>query len=150
MRGPLRLLPVLGLLAPVSFSPVLADDLGKEFFATVCAACHGEGGVGTDGLAPPLVDAELWDALGDKSPAYIAGVMANGLSGKITVNGQDYIGLVMPPQTESGTPEELVAAANYVLQELNGKPQKVSIADLDAASTPPLTHKQLRALRAGE
>ncbi|MFG1419267.1 cytochrome c [Xanthobacter sp. V0B-10] len=150
MRKPLLLAAALGLLAPLASAPAGAEDLGRGFFNSVCAACHGEGGVGTEGLAPPLVDAELWARLGDKAPAYVSGVLASGLSGRITANGQDYIGLVMPPQAEAGTPEQLAAAATYVLQELNRTTQKVTPAQVEAALKAPLAHKQLRALREGQ
>ena len=80
--------------------PALADagETGEALFSSICAACHGDQGQGTAGIAPPLVDPTLWQGLGDKAPVYIAGVMAGGMSGKINANGVDYIGLVMPTQ----------------------------------------------------
>ncbi|KQT64052.1 MULTISPECIES: c-type cytochrome [unclassified Aureimonas] len=139
----------LGLLAALlSAAPALAAD-GAALFAGTCAACHGEGGVGIDGLAPPLVDAELWTGLGDKAPTYLAGVMAGGLSGKITAKGIDFVGLVMPPQTE--IPDaELAAIGTYVLKELNGLSVAPDEAAIAAAKAAPPTHKALRALRRGE
>lgn len=136
-----------GLLA-LAASPALAAD-GAALFAGTCAACHGDGGIGVPGLAPPLVDAELWTALGDKTPAYLAGVMAGGLSGKITVKGVDFVGLVMPPQTE--IPDaDLAAIGAYVLKDLNGLSAAPDEAAIAAAKATPPTHKALRALRRGE
>jgi mono/diheme cytochrome c family protein len=129
--------------------PALAADHGKDMFVAVCEACHGEGGVGTEGVAPPLVDPALWSRLGDKAPAYLAGVLAGGLSGKISANGIDYIGLVMPPQSEAGSSKELAAVANYVLKDLNGLASVADAAGIDAALNAPQSHKQLRALREG-
>ncbi|MDQ0322730.1 mono/diheme cytochrome c family protein [Pararhizobium capsulatum DSM 1112] len=136
-------------LITVSPAPALAADHGKDMFVAVCEACHGEGGVGTEGVAPPLVDPALWSRLGDKAPTYIAGVLAGGLSGKISANGIDYIGLVMPPQTEAGSLEELTAVANYVLKDLNGLGSFAHTATIDAALKAPQAHKQLRAMREG-
>lgn len=133
-----------------SVSPALAADHGKDMFVAVCEACHGEGGVGTEGVAPPLVDPDLWSRLGDKAPAYLAGVLAGGLSGKISAKGIDYIGLVMPPQSEGASAEELAAVANYVLKDLNGLSATTDAADIHAALKAPQTHKQLRAMREGQ
>jgi nitrite reductase (NO-forming) len=137
------------LLLIASPSVSHAGAAGEATFASVCAACHGDKGVGTEGLAPPLVDPALWQALGDKAPRYIAGVMAGGMSGKITANGIDYVGLVMPPQAELGA-DDLVAVAAYVLKELNGLPAGPDKADVEAALAAPPSHKELRALRKGE
>lgn len=146
-----RWLALAGMAAfAASGAPALAADHGKEMFVTVCEACHGEGGIGTEGVAPPLVDPELWSRLGDKAPSYIAGVLAGGLSGKISAKGIDYIGLVMPPQSEAGSAEELAAVANYVLKDLNGLSGTTDAAAIDAALKAPQAHKQLRAMREGQ
>ena len=50
--------------------------------------CHQLGGVGSPGVAPPLVDGELWGALGDKAERYFAGVLIGGLSGTIAADGE--------------------------------------------------------------
>lgn len=135
-------------LFALAASPAAAAD-GATLFAETCAACHGEAGIGVEGLAPPLVDAELWTALGDKAPAYLAGVMAGGLSGKITAKGIDYVGLVMPPQTE--IPDaDLAAIGAYVLKDLNTLSVAPDEAAITAAKAAPPTHKALRALRKGE
>ena len=137
------------LLLIASASVSEAGATGEATFASVCAACHGDKGVGTEGLAPPLVDPALWQALGDKAPRYIASVMAGGMSGRITANGIDYIGLVMPPQTQLGA-DDLAAVAGYVLKELNGLPAGPDKAMVEAALAQPPSHKELRALRKGE
>ncbi|MBP1805256.1 c-type cytochrome [Rubellimicrobium aerolatum] len=134
---------LLGLVA-MAGSPALAD--GASLFAGTCGACHGEAGVGIPGLAPPLHNAELWAALGERAPAYIAGVVANGLSGRLTVAGQDYVGLVMPPQAHLGA-EELAEMATYVLADLNGTGQAVTPAQIEAARAERSSHADLRALR---
>ncbi|KQT42045.1 hypothetical protein ASG43_17370 [Aureimonas sp. Leaf454] len=139
---------VLAALVACAVSPAAAAD-GPARFAEICAACHGEAGVGIEGLAPPLVDAELWTRLGDKAPDYLAGVMAGGMGGKITAKGIDYVGLVMPAQTE--VPDaDLAAIATYVLKDLNGLTVAPDEAAITAAKAAPPTHKALRALRKGE
>jgi mono/diheme cytochrome c family protein len=120
---------------------------GKAHFTETCAPCHGEGGVGIPGLAPPLVDSPLWSGLGDKAPHYFAGVVSNGMSGKISVLGQDYIGLVMPSQ--AALPDaDLAAIGAYVLQDLNGLSVVPDEAMIGAAKATPTSHKALRKIRA--
>lgn len=144
----LRLAAAFSACLAALAGPALAAD-GAELFAGTCAACHGEGGIGFEGLAPPLVDAELWTALGDKAPLYLAGVMAGGLSGKLTVAGVDYVGLVMPPQTE--IPDaDLAAIGAYVLKDLNKLPTPFDETAVAAAKAAPPTHKALRAMRKGQ
>ncbi|MBD9375433.1 cytochrome c [Rhizobium sp. ARZ01] len=129
-------------------NPVWANS-ETDLFAKTCATCHGEKGVGTQGLAPPLQNAELWSRLGDKAPHYIAGVMVGGMSGKITANGEDYIGLVMPPMS-SVPSEDLALIAGYVLQTLNGVMSAPDKALVDGMKTKPLSHKELRNMRKGQ
>lgn len=129
-------------------NPTLAGS-GAELFAATCAACHGEAGVGTLGLAPPLQHKELWQRLGEKSPKYIAGVMANGMSGRLNVNGEDYIGLVMPPMAHLSS-EDLAAIATYVLVTLNGMATAPDVTLIETMKQKTLSHKELQALRKAE
>ncbi|WP_085314479.1 c-type cytochrome [Derxia lacustris] len=122
---------------------------GAESFANVCAACHGAGGVGIEGLAPPLRNPAHWQALGERAPDYLANVLAAGLSGTIEANGQVYRGLVMPAQTQLAA-AEAAEIASWVLGTLNGLTQTVTPEAIEAARKSPLTHARLRALRKGE
>jgi mono/diheme cytochrome c family protein len=100
-----RRLPLLVLLFAFIAAPFVGsartadagpDDevlrAGAEVYASVCAACHQPGGVGLSGQFPPLLDnPHVADA------AYVEGVIRNGRSGEIVVNGTTYNG-VMPAQ----------------------------------------------------
>jgi nitrite reductase (NO-forming) len=59
---------------------------GKRVFNNVCAACHQPSGAGIEGAFPPLASSDYLNA--DKARAI--GIVINGLSGKISVNGKDY------------------------------------------------------------
>ncbi|WP_084536736.1 c-type cytochrome [Azospirillum halopraeferens] len=150
MRRPARVPAVMAAAitaAAVFAAPAAAAD-GARVFAEVCAACHQDGGVGAPGLAPPLVDAPLWQRLGDAAPAYVAGVLLGGLSGTIEVAGERYIGLVMPPQ-DALDDASLAAVATYVLRDLNGVAVSVDpgvIAGLRGAIP---SHGALRTMRKG-
>ena len=118
---------------------------GEELFRKHCSACHGAGAEGIPGLAPPLAHPALWQGLGEQAPRYLTGVMAAGMSGKLSAQGQLYIGLVMPPQAHLPS-DELAQVAGYLLG-LNGVKATVTAADVERARSPAPTHAELRALR---
>jgi mono/diheme cytochrome c family protein len=122
---------------------------GATVFAETCAACHAEGGVGTPGLAPPLDLVDFWAGLGEKAPAYVAGVLSAGLTGKISAGGVDYIGLAMPAQAHLSV-EEAAEVATYVLASLGGQTGlAVTPAMIEADRAAPPSHADLRAMRKG-
>jgi mono/diheme cytochrome c family protein len=124
-----------------------AGDLGEAVYRDNCAACHGETGGGS-GIAPPLQNETLWKALGNKAPRYLTAVVANGMGGKINVNGKNYK-LVMPPQAHlSGA--EMAAVATYVLTKINDTATEANIELAESAKQEPLSRAALHALRAGD
>ncbi|NIY79932.1 cytochrome c [Celeribacter sp. HF31] len=125
--------------------PVSAET-PEELFNTHCAACHNTGGIGNPGLAPPLNRPAFWQALGDTAPEYLAGVVVSGMAGKLEVQGQMYIGLIMPP-VASTTDEELVEIGTWVLQTLGETDGVMTQALLDAAREARPSHADLRAMR---
>ena len=139
----------LFLTALAAAAPGLSLADGAALFSETCAACHGEGGVGTPGLAPPLNLTDFWAGLGDKAPAYVAGVLMSGLTGRITAGGMDYIGLAMPAQTHL-TDAEAAEVGTFVLATLGGQAAQAVTAEAVAADrAAPLPHADLRALRKG-
>ncbi len=68
---------------------------GQALFNGTCSTCHQANGAGLEGIFPPLAAS---DFLTQPSAAAI-GVVVNGLSGKVTVNGKDYTS-VMPPMSQ--------------------------------------------------
>lgn len=134
------------LASSVIAATAFATD-GEALFNGSCAACHQRDGMGSVGLAPPLVDSELWNRLGSAAGSYIQGVMLSGLSGSIEVGGQKYAGLVMPSQARM-TDDELAAIGIYVLSTLNSisNPQ-LSAATVATLRASPPTHADLREMR---
>ncbi|PZX06095.1 c-type cytochrome [Celeribacter halophilus] len=125
--------------------PVSAET-PEELFEIHCAACHNTGGIGNPGLAPPLNRPAFWQALGDTAPEYLAGVVVSGMTGKLDVQDQMYIGLIMPP-VASTTDEELVEIGNWVLQTLGETDGAMTQARLDATREARPSHADLRAMR---
>jgi len=68
-------------------APAAAQDTaaGEQAYIATCSGCHGVDGSGNPGVFPPLVDNPK--ALDE---AYVTGVIRNGLSGPVTVDGVDY------------------------------------------------------------
>ena len=61
-------------------------EAGEATFPANCAACHQPTGKGLPGAFPPLADSDYMKALPKDK---LIGVVLNGFSGKVTVNGMD-------------------------------------------------------------
>lgn len=89
-------------------------ELGKQHFATVCAACHQSHGNGVPGAFPPLTGSE-W-VMGD--PARLIRIVLQGVYGPIEVKGQSW-NLAMPGQWMNPLLDDtkLAAVLSYVRNE---------------------------------
>jgi nitrite reductase (NO-forming) len=83
---------------------------GEVLFKGTCSACHQDRGQGIPDVFPPLAGSDYLAA--DKSRAI--GVVLNGLSGPVTVNGKSY-NSVMPPMSQLNDDE----VANILTFALN-------------------------------
>ncbi len=92
--------------------------LGATVYARNCSACHMNEGEGVKGAFPPLAKSDYLS-----SPTVAANTIANGLTGKITVNGQTYDG-VMPKLSLSD--EEVANVATYVMNSWGNKGGEVT------------------------
>jgi nitrite reductase (NO-forming) len=61
-------------------------EFGKRIFNQICMACHQQSGLGIPGAFPPLAGSDFLNA--DKNRAI--GIVMNGFSGAITVNGKPF------------------------------------------------------------
>jgi nitrite reductase (NO-forming) len=84
-------------------------DAGKSLYAGTCSVCHQDSGAGLPGVFPPLAKS---DYLSTHDNAQVIGVVLNGLSGPVKVNGQDY-NSVMPPMSQL-TDDEVANILTYV------------------------------------
>jgi nitrite reductase (NO-forming) len=82
---------------------------GQALFAGTCSVCHQGNGAGLPGVFPPLAKSDFLAA--DKNRAMR--VVLNGLSGKVTVNGNEY-NSVMPPMNQLND-DEIANILTYVL-----------------------------------
>jgi nitrite reductase (NO-forming) len=82
---------------------------GQQLFAGTCSVCHQANGAGLAGVFPPLAKSDLI-AADPKRPIQI---LLHGLTGKVTVNGQEY-NSVMPPMSQLND-DEMANIITYVL-----------------------------------
>jgi mono/diheme cytochrome c family protein len=128
-------------------SGMAAED-GASLFSDNCAACHQQGGVGTPGLAPPLVSDTL-KKVGSVERGYVPLVIIRGLSGPIKVKGQTFVS-AMPPRDDLSD-DDVASLANYVLHGLNGlaanKSKPLAKADVAVLRKTTVDHQSLRGMR---
>lgn len=93
---------------PVARTKAERIDMGSRLYSQNCAACHQPEGQGITGAFPPLAGSDY--LLADKDRAI--GVIINGLSGEVMVNGTPYNG-VMPAVQLSD--EDVANVLTYVL-----------------------------------
>jgi mono/diheme cytochrome c family protein len=87
---------------------------GREIFAATCSACHQLSGLGQEGKAPPLVGSEwVLAPSGDR----IARIVLNGLTGPITVKGQEW-NLTMVPWRDNYNDDDLAAVLTFIRSKL--------------------------------
>ena len=94
-----------------------AATRGEAIYAEHCAACHQMGGVGTPGLAPPLLNTLGPQLSSPKAVQYFCRVVVAGMVGRITVQGEPYNGAM--PAFASLSDDDLAAVLDYVVNDLN-------------------------------
>jgi nitrite reductase (NO-forming) len=107
---------------------------GKVLYNGTCSACHQPHGKGIPGIFPPLAGSDF--LLSDKERAI--GIVLNGLSGPVKVNGQDY-NSVMAPLSQLND-DEVAHILTYVMGSLGNKGPRVlpdEVAKVRAATPRP-------------
>lgn len=96
---------------------------GKNVYEGTCSACHQGDGKGIPNAFPPLASSNYFAS--DKNKAISA--VLHGLSGKVTVNGKAFDG-VMPKQTLSDG--QIASVITYVLNSFGNKGGEVTAAEV--------------------
>jgi nitrite reductase (NO-forming) len=99
---------------------------GQALFAGTCSTCHGVDGTGMSGVFPPLAKSDYLA----RPHAELIGVVLNGLSGPVTVNGQDF-NSVMPPMSQL-TDDEVANILTYTLNSWGNPGGQISKEDVTA------------------
>jgi hypothetical protein len=112
-----------------------AQDHSADAYAT-CAACHLPDGAGVPGAFPRIRNRAATIAALEGGREYLVTVVSYGLMGAIEVDGNSIYG-IMAGNTGMSS-EELAAALNYVVFELN---------DGDASGIEPFTASEVEAVQ---
>lgn len=103
---------------------------GAKLFRQLCAVCHGVGGEGIEGLAPPLMESEYIS-----NPKGLGLIMLHGLKGPVHVNGILYqMNIAMPgfAHNTAVSDTDVIDIIAYVTSAFSDVPQKLKHEDIKA------------------
>ncbi|MDZ4813050.1 MAG: copper-containing nitrite reductase [Pseudomonadota bacterium] len=113
----------------------LAEQIkaGESLFAGTCSVCHQGNGIGLPGVFPPLAKS---DYLAARSKQELVGIILNGLTGPLKVNGSDY-NSVMPPMSQLND-DEIANILTFTMNSWDNAGGQVTKAEVAAvrAATP--------------
>jgi nitrite reductase (NO-forming) len=118
--------PIAALAPPSKDAQVAA---GRVLFQGTCAACHQADGRGIANVFPPLAKSDFLK----KDTGRAIGIVLNGLSGAVVVNGQSY-NSVMPPLSQLSD-DQVASVLTYVIGEWGNGGGQVMPADVTAVRT---------------
>lgn len=121
-------------LAQGAMTPQAQVKAGEALFAGTCSTCHQADGAGIPNVFPPLAASDYLNA----DPNRAVGVVLNGLSGPITVNGTEWSS-VMPPMSQLND-DEVANILTYVYASWGNNGTVVSadqVAKVRANTNPP-------------
>lgn len=99
---------------------------GERVYAQNCMACHQPEGQGMTGAFPPLAGSDYLLS----NPKRAIDVLLKGLSGKVTVNGIDYNGVMPAVQLQN---EQMANVLTYVLNSWNNNGGEITPEQVSAA-----------------
>jgi mono/diheme cytochrome c family protein len=105
-----RLGAFAALLLLASAGVAAAD--GQAVFDANCAVCHQGGGVGVPGQFPRLAGRAGAMAAKPEGKMFLTQVLLNGIGGRITVDGEQILGVM--PAFDSLSDPELAAVLTYI------------------------------------
>jgi len=111
------IIPGIFLLSGFVPDQTLGESIkrGKEVYTLYCQSCHMEDGKGTPDINPPVAKADYV-----KKPAMtLIGVVLDGQSGEVVVNGKKY-NAIMAPQPYL-TDEQIADVLNYIRNSWGNK-----------------------------
>lgn len=100
----------------LSQDPKLQESMkrGKEVYTLHCQNCHMENGEGTEGINPPVAKTTYL-----KDTKKNIGIILNGQTGEVTVNGKKYNAIMNPMNYLSD--QEIADVLNYVRNSWGNK-----------------------------
>jgi mono/diheme cytochrome c family protein len=123
----MRALLVVAMLV-AAMDAAVAD--GAQIFNTSCAFCHQSGGVGVPGQFPRLAGRAGDMASKPEGKKFLPQVLLNGMSGRITVDGEQILGIM--PGFDTMSDDDMAALLTY-LTGLDHAPVPYSAEDIKMA-----------------
>ena len=99
-------------------------EKGETVYKKFCYACHQMDGSGVPGMYPPLKENKQLGVDNDR----LIGIVLNGLTGELEVNGETYDGVMVGYSNLSD--EEVASVINYIKLKLNSFSNVVSEEDV--------------------
>ena len=99
-------------------------EAGSVLFKGTCSTCHQESGQGLADVFPPLAKSDFLSS----NPARAIGVVLNGLTGPVTVNGKQFDS-VMPPMSQLND-DEIANILTYVLNSWGNNGSAITAAQV--------------------
>ena len=107
---------------------------GAQVFDTSCAFCHQAGGVGVPGQFPRLAGRVGAIAAAPEGKAFLPKVLLNGMSGRITADGEAVLGIM--PAFDSMSDDDIAAVLTY-LSGLDHAPVNFTAREIGEARAQP-------------
>ena len=111
-----------------------ANADGAQVFDTSCAFCHQAAGVGVPGQFPRLAGRVGEIASKPEGKKFLPQVLLNGMSGRVTVDGEQILGIM--PGFDSMSDDDMAALLTY-LTGLDHAPVAYTSDDIKAARAQP-------------
>lgn len=102
----------------------------KELYINNCSKCHRKDGSGIKGVYPPLKNS---DYIPKNSTSELLRGMLFGRSGRLTINGTTYNGVMTTEIDASLTDDDIASILNYVYKNLNSLDRISTVKDVKAA-----------------
>jgi len=113
---------------------VAASADGAQVYDTSCAFCHQAGGVGVPGQFPRLANRVGEIASKPEGKKFLPQILLNGMSGRVTVDGEQILGIM--PGFDSMSDDDMAAVLSF-LTGLDHAPVAFSADDIKAARATP-------------
>ena len=123
-----------------------AEADGAAIFDMSCAFCHQAGGVGVPGQFPRLAGRVGEIASKPEGKTFLPQILLNGMSGRVTVDGEQVLGIM--PAFDSMSDDDMAAVLTY-LTSLDHQPVTYSVDEIkQARAQPRLSPTDIAAQRA--
>lgn len=121
-------------------------DAGADTFNTYCAMCHQTTGLGVPGQFPRIAGRADKIAATAKGRQYLCTLVLYGMTGKVTIDGNTFVGVMAPLGQLSD--QDLANALNHVMQLSKAKVRPFTAAEVKAQRRPtPLSPTEVYEMR---